>query len=199
MNEYICGDFFGEKPHRDGALAESRWGLNSYNSCTTKKQLPIPGQPPDLHYITHRAYDIQNPFQRFSYESLFQSFLSLFHCLQAQRMYVRKGADQARRRSGSSQRHACKYYRTAGAVCGRYIQPLNICISSNARWRLTNIFINHTLIHYETFPRISRVNGQIHRSYHSMLPACLQYTELPPPSNAASYMPAATYGFPPPA
>ena len=31
MNDCMCGDFFGEKPHRDEALAESRWGLNSYN------------------------------------------------------------------------------------------------------------------------------------------------------------------------
>ena len=31
MNDDIFENFFGEKPHRDGALAESRWGLNSYN------------------------------------------------------------------------------------------------------------------------------------------------------------------------
>ena len=30
MNDGIFENFFGEKPHRDGALAESRWGLNSY-------------------------------------------------------------------------------------------------------------------------------------------------------------------------
>ena len=30
MNDDTFENFFGEKPHRDGALAESRWGLNSY-------------------------------------------------------------------------------------------------------------------------------------------------------------------------
>ena len=34
MNDCMCGDFFGEKPHRDGALAESRWGLNRYKSVS---------------------------------------------------------------------------------------------------------------------------------------------------------------------
>ena len=30
MNGCMGGDFFGEKPHQDEALAKSRWGLNSY-------------------------------------------------------------------------------------------------------------------------------------------------------------------------
>ena len=30
MNDDIFVNFFGEKPHRDGALAESRWDLNNY-------------------------------------------------------------------------------------------------------------------------------------------------------------------------
>ncbi|MBO5486494.1 MAG: hypothetical protein J5988_06140, partial [Eubacterium sp.] len=37
MNDDIFGNFFGEKPHRDGALAESRWGLNSYNKIKEQK------------------------------------------------------------------------------------------------------------------------------------------------------------------
>ena len=39
MNEYMCGDFFGEKPHRDGALAESRCDLNSYHKLMTMESL----------------------------------------------------------------------------------------------------------------------------------------------------------------
>ena len=39
MNDDIFGNFFGEKPHRDGALAESRWGLNSYEYEKIGKQM----------------------------------------------------------------------------------------------------------------------------------------------------------------
>ena len=37
MDDDIYGNFFGEKPHRDVALAESRWGLNSYGLGETMK------------------------------------------------------------------------------------------------------------------------------------------------------------------
>ena len=37
MNGGIYENFFGEKPHRDEALAESRWGLNSYSKINYKE------------------------------------------------------------------------------------------------------------------------------------------------------------------
>ena len=37
MIDCICGDFFGEKPHRDEAIAESRWELNSYKKYQNEK------------------------------------------------------------------------------------------------------------------------------------------------------------------
>ena len=38
MNDDIFENFFGEKPHRDEALAKSRWGLNSYKKIQIKEE-----------------------------------------------------------------------------------------------------------------------------------------------------------------
>ena len=38
MNDDIGETIFGEKPHRDEALAKSRWGLNSYNLQIVRAQ-----------------------------------------------------------------------------------------------------------------------------------------------------------------
>ena len=60
MNDDIFGNFFGEKPHRDGALAESRWGLNSYIDGTERSRWGM-SYGIDNQYFTEKTCKWKKP------------------------------------------------------------------------------------------------------------------------------------------